>query len=154
MLALWAVAIADNWEGVVVATAAFGVAALAVGLVFGTAPPVGRGVGGLAVAYAVAVAWSEDLDAGAALFGAALLVAAELAYWSLEHRVRISDERTLVVRRLTTLALVVAASVVIGVLAVGTTTVPLAGGAFVLAAGAAAAVAVVALLGVLARSGR
>jgi hypothetical protein len=153
-LALWAVAAADTWEAACTAAAAFGVAALAVGLVFGVAVPVGIGIGAVGVAYAIAIAWTDELAPGAVVFGPALLVAAELAYWSLEHRVRISDERPLVARRVTTLGFVVVMSLAVGVLAVGTTAVPVREGVLVLAAGAAAAVAVVALVGALARAER
>ena len=151
---MWALVAAERWEPICLAAAGFGVAALAIGLVFGAGTPVGIGVAGIGAAYAVAASSGGDVDGGAVLFAPALLVLAELAYWSLEHRVRVADERSLVARRLAALAIVAMASVGVGTLAVGAAAVPLSAGPPLLVVGVAAAIAVVGLVAALARAER
>ena len=57
--------------------------------------------------YLVAREGTRSWTAGPPIVGALLLLAAELALWSIEHDARIQAEPTLVVRRIATLRLLV-----------------------------------------------
>ena len=77
--------------GVRLCTVAF--VALVAALVLGWSLLIPVSLGFLAAAYAVHLALDDpSLDASAPLFGAGLLLTAELAYWSLEERDRIASE--------------------------------------------------------------
>jgi peptidoglycan/LPS O-acetylase OafA/YrhL len=105
-------------------------------------------------ATSVVVRDSDSLDPAAPLVGGALLVVAELAYWSVELRGKQPEDRSVVVRRLATLAALTAAAVVVGAVVLATTTLPLGGGLVWNAVGVAAAVAALALIARLASAGR
>lgn len=91
------------------------------------------------------------IDAAAPVYGAALLLLAELAYWSLELRGPGREERRLVARRAAALAGLALLSLLLGALVVTVTAVPLGGGAAWDAVGVAAAAAALALIVHLAR---
>ncbi|HEY6961793.1 MAG TPA: hypothetical protein VI408_07900 [Gaiellaceae bacterium] len=80
-------------------------------------------------------------DGWAPVVGAALLLAAELASWSIEHEARIHETRTLVVRQATILVALVAGAAVVSFVLVGTAAISLSAGVLVSAVGVAAAVA-------------
>jgi hypothetical protein len=85
-------------------------------------------------------------DPAAPLVGAALLAVAELAYWSVELRGKQPEERSVVVRRLATLAALTAGAVVLGAAVLAATTLPLGGGLVWNVVGVAAAVGALALI--------
>ena len=89
---------------------------------------------------------SAALEPAAPLVGGALLVVAELAYWSVELRGKEPEERSVVVRRLATLAALTAGAVVLGAGVLAATALPLGGGLVWNVVGVAAAVAALAVI--------
>jgi hypothetical protein len=83
------------------------------------------------------------VDGWASLVGVLLLLAAELASWSIEHDARIRSEGRLVARRALTLGALVAAALVVDFVALGAAALSSSAGVVVAAAGVAAAVAAV-----------
>jgi hypothetical protein len=84
-----------------------------------------------------------SVDAWAAVAGALLLVAAELATWSLQDDARVHAERGVVVRRAATVAALSAASLAVGLMLLATASVSSSTSLVVAAAGIAAAVTAV-----------
>lgn len=96
--------------------------------------------------YVVARAHHSVVDGWAAVVGSALLLAAELAAWSIASDRRIHEDRALVLRQsLTVIALVVAAGLVSFVL-VGAAAVSATAGLLLTGIGVAAAVGAVAVV--------
>jgi hypothetical protein len=87
----------------------------------------------------------DVVDGWAALVGAALLLAAELAFWSATDDPRLSVERPVIVRRTVTIAALAVTGLLVGFLLLGAAAVSASSGVVVAAAGVAAAVASVAL---------
>jgi hypothetical protein len=94
------------------------------------------------------------LDPAAPIVGGALLAVAELAYWSVELRGKQPEERSVVVRRLATLAALTAGAIVLGAGVLAATALPLGGGLVWNVVGVAAAVAALALIARLASTER
>jgi hypothetical protein len=88
----------------------------------------------------------SSLDTRAAVVAAGLLVAAELAYWSLELRAEITDEPGSYTRRLSVLALLALGALTLSGLLVAAVDLAGRGGLAVEIAGATAAFAAVVLL--------
>ena len=107
----------------------------------------------LAAEYAAALAVrnASDVDAGAPLVGAGLLVLAELGFWSIELRGPGYEERRVVARRLGALGVVAFLSVLLGAFVVVLTAAPLGGGLAWDAVGIAAAAGTLAIVAWLAR---
>jgi hypothetical protein len=105
----------------------------------------------IAVAGAAFVVGRPGVGAGDAVAGCGLLLAAELAYWSIEHDRRIRVERVVTVRRALALAALMLAAVAADLLLVSATALAAPGGVLLAALGAAAAVATLALVLRLAR---
>lgn len=106
----------------------------------------------LAAAYAISLsAGGQVVDSRAPLYAAGLLLAAELAYWSLERRSPGRDEPGAIARRTAALLALVLGSVGLGALLLATVELPAGGGLVLEAAGVAAATATLALLAALAR---
>jgi hypothetical protein len=80
------------------------------------------------------------IDGWAAVVGVLLLLAAELAFWSIEHDDRIAEERSLTVRRIATLALLGGAALLMNFLLLGTAAISTSASVVLAAAGVAAAV--------------
>jgi hypothetical protein len=97
-------------------------------------------------ATSVVVRDSAALESDAPLVGGALLVVAELAYWSLELRGKEPEERSVVVRRLATLVALTGGAVVLGAGVLAATALPLGGGLVWNVVGVAAAVAALAVI--------
>ena len=94
---------------------AFGVVLVAAGALTGSVVPLGAGLGALVVEYAVATGLEgSGVDTRADLWGAGLLLAAELLFLSGELRTSVLEGGDLVARRLGTIALLVAGSIVLG----------------------------------------
>jgi hypothetical protein len=128
-----------------------GALTLALGLVFrwsATVPWAVAAVGG----GCFATRHGGGVHTWAAFAGSLLLLAAELAWGSIEHDARITAERDLVVRRAAVTGAVVAISVVIGLLVLSAGSVSTATNLVAAGVGVAAAVAVVAVVLRLVRS--
>ncbi len=97
-------------------------------------------------AYLVGREGSSIVDGGAAIVGAVLLLAAELASWSIEHDTRIHTEPRLVTRRAATVALLVTGALLVNFLLLGAAAVSASAGLVLAVAGVAAAVAAVAIV--------
>jgi hypothetical protein len=101
---------------------------------------------------AAAIAFSNDADpARAPLYAAALLAAAEFAYWSLEDRLSRPAVPGLTVRRLGLIFGLVAGSLVVGAILSAVARVEAGGGLVLETAGVAAVVGAAALLLLLSR---
>jgi hypothetical protein len=126
--------------------AAAGTVGLAAGLVLRLPIAVPWAVLFAGSGYVVAHVHESAVDGWAAVVGAALLLAAELAAWSIASDRRIREERSVVVgQALTVTALVVTAGVV-SFLLVGAAAVSAAAGLLLTGIGLAAAVAAVAVI--------
>ena len=127
------------------APAALGVGALslgvlAVGIVFRWPTTVPWAIALAAGAYVVGREGRHIVDGWAAAIGVLLLLAAELATWSIEHDARIHTERALSVRRIATLALLLGVALVMNFLLLGTAAITASASVVLAAAGLAAAV--------------
>jgi hypothetical protein len=96
--------------------------------------------------YLLAREGSAAVDGWAAVMGVLLLLAAELASWSMEHDARIRAERALVLRRVATLGSLVAAALLVNFMLLGTAAFSASAGVVLAAVGVAAAVAAVAVV--------
>jgi hypothetical protein len=106
----------------------------------------------LVAEYAIVLVQGGDrIDGAAPLFGAGLLLYAELASWAAEARPRVRDERPVLVARAITVAASTLAALVLGALILLVAALPAGGGLTRLAVGVAAATATLALVAVVAR---
>ena len=96
--------------------------------------------------YLLAREGNSIVDGWAAGIGVLLLLAAELASWSIEHDARIEAETSLVVRRIATLAGLVAAALLVNFMLLAAAGVSASSGILLAAVGVAAAVAAVAVV--------
>jgi hypothetical protein len=96
------------------------------------------------VAYLVGRSGGSVVDGWAAVAGALLLLAAELATWSIGDDPRIVLERPLVVRRVATLAALVVVALFVNFLLLATAAVSSSAGVLVATVGVAATIAAVA----------
>jgi hypothetical protein len=86
------------------------------------------------------------VDGWAAVIGVALLLASELATWSIEHDARIRTEPALLARRIATLAGLAGVAMLVNFLLLGTAAVSASAGVLLAAVGVAAAVGAVAVV--------
>jgi len=137
----------------VLALGAGAVALLACGLALATPPAIVASLAGVGASWSVS-AWTRGSGApgGAVLAAAAIFVAAELAYWSLEQ-VSVPDEGELVARRAAGLALRGAAALALVSFALAALDLHAGGGVLLEAVGVAATVGLLALVLVLAKAG-
>jgi hypothetical protein len=96
--------------------------------------------------YLSARAGHSVVDGWASLIGVLLLLAAELATWSIEHDARIRTERALVLHRAFTLAALVAVAALVNFVVLATTAVTTGTSVLLAAVGVAAAVSAVAIV--------
>jgi hypothetical protein len=97
---------------------------------------------------------ADVLDAAAPLVGCALLLVAELAYWSVELAGTAREERPVLLRRLTAMLGLAAGALALGAAVLAATALPLGGGlAWNLVGVAAAAAALALIAGLAARPG-
>jgi hypothetical protein len=156
-------------------TALGAVAALGASIVYvagsgGRLATLGAGVGavglgllllGLVVRWPTTIPWSVLLvgggyllaregntvvDGWAAAIGVLLLLAAELASWSIDHDARIEAEPSLVLRRIATLSALIAAALLVNFMLLATAGVSASSGVLLAAVGVAAAVTAVAVV--------
>jgi hypothetical protein len=125
---------------------ALGLALLVVGLVLRWPTTIPWSVLLAGGGYLLAREGNPIVDGWAAAIGALLLLAAELASWSIEHDARIKAERSLVFRRIATLIALIVASLVVNVILLGTAGLSYSAGVLVAAVGVAAAVTSVAVV--------
>jgi hypothetical protein len=96
--------------------------------------------------YLLSRAGNSVVDGWAAALGVLLLLAAELASWSIEHDARIAAERSLVLRRIGTLSALVAAALLVNFMLLATAGISASSGVLLAAVGVAAAVAAVSVV--------
>lgn len=96
--------------------------------------------------YLIAREGNGAVDGWAAVIGVLLLLAAELASWSMDHDARIKAERALVVRRISTLAGLVGAALLVNFILLATAGLAASASVLLAAVGVAAAVASVAVV--------
>jgi hypothetical protein len=96
--------------------------------------------------YVVGREGHRVVDGWAAVVGAALLLAAELAAWSIDHDRRIREERRVVVRQALTLVALVAAAAIVDFVLVAAAAVSTSAGLALTGVGIASAVAAVAVV--------
>lgn len=125
-----------------------GLALFLVAVALGRAGLVAPGLVALLAGYATAVVARDSaaLDPAAPVVGGALLVVAELAYWSVELRGKEPEDRVVVVRRLAMLVALTAGAIGLGTAVLAATALPLGGGLVWNVVGVAAAVAALALI--------
>jgi hypothetical protein len=133
------------------AGAAAGLALLA-GLVFRLPVFIPWAVALIATDYVVGRAHTSSVDGFAAVVGGTLLLAAELAAWSIDHDRRVRWERRLVARHAATIAVLVAVSLLVGFILVATAAISTGAGLLLTAVGVAAAVAAVGTIARLVRT--
>ena len=119
---------------------------LAAGIALRWSATVPWSIGLAGAGYVIAREHHAVVDGWATAVGAALLLAAELAAWSVDDDGRIHEEGALVVRRAATLGALVGASALVGFVLIGATAVTTATGTALTAVGVAAAVAAVAVV--------
>jgi hypothetical protein len=151
-VAVFAALDAESVAALVLALGAAAVATLLAALARGIAPAVPVAVAGLAAAWTVS-AWSRGSEAPDATIAvaAAVFLATELAYWSLEQ-VAVADEPELAARRVAGLALRVAAALALAAFLLAALGLHAHGGLALEAVGVGAAVGLLALVFVLARA--
>ena len=118
-------------------------------------------VAGLVLRFPLAIPWAVLLvgagyvlarvnhpvvDGWAAVVGAGLLLAAELAFWSIASDRRIHEERALVIHQAVTVAALVGAAALVSFILVGAAAVSATGGLLLTGIGVAAAVGAVAVV--------
>ena len=96
--------------------------------------------------YLLAREGHSVVDGWAAAIGVLLLLAAELASWSIEHDARIAAEASLIRRRIATLGGLTAAALLINFMLLAAAGVAASSGVLLAAVGVAAAVAAVAVV--------
>lgn len=99
-----------------------------------------------AAAYLLARQGHDVIDGWAAVVGVLLLLAAELAFWSIDHDPRIRTEPALTVRRAVTVAALAGTALAVDFLLLGTAGVAASAGVLLAAVGVAAAVTSVAVV--------
>jgi hypothetical protein len=123
-----------------------GVALLLAGLVLRRHGTVPFAVVSLGAAYVLARTGHQVVDGWAGPVGVGLLLAAELATWSIEYDPRIHEERAVLRRRIGALAALTVAAALLGMLVVASAAVSARSGLLLVAIGVAAAVSAVALV--------
>jgi len=93
-----------------------------------------------ACGYVAGRTGKDVVDGWAAVVGVLLLLAAELAIWSIEHDARIRTERSLTVRRVSTLVILGGAALLMNFLLLATAGIAASASVALAAAGVAAAV--------------
>ena len=146
-MAAWVGVRPERYGAAFGALACVGVAVLALGLALRSSDAIPAAVVVVGGGYAGSLfVGSDDLDLAAPLVGGGLVVAAELAYWSLELRPRVDAEPPVLRRRALLELGAAAASVAAGGALLGIGTARFGGGASWDAVGVVAAVAALALV--------
>jgi hypothetical protein len=125
---------------------AFGLGLLVLGLVLRWPTTIPWSILLVGGGYLLAREGSSLVDGWAAVIGVLLLLAAELASWSIEHHARIEAEASLVRHRIATLSTLIAAALLVNFMLLAAAGVAAASGVLLAAVGVAAAVAAVAVV--------
>jgi hypothetical protein len=125
---------------------AAGLALLALGLVLRWSTTIPWSILLVGGGYLIAREGDTVVDGWAAAIGVLLLLAAELASWSIEHDARIEAEGALVRRRIATLGALILAALLVNFMLLATAGVAASSGVLLAAVGVAAAVAAVAVV--------
>jgi hypothetical protein len=141
-----------RFAGVALGAAVFALALLALGLVLRWPATIPWAVVIAAGGYVVTREGRSIVDGWAAVIGVLLLVAAELASWSIEHDARIRSEPSLLVRRVVTLTVLAAAALLVNFVLLAAAAISSSAGVLLAAVGVAAAVTAVAVVLRLVRS--
>jgi hypothetical protein len=141
----------DTLRGLAAAACIAGLVVLAGGLVLRWPATIPWAITLTGAGYVATRHGSSLVDAWASVVGVLLLLAAELASWSVVHDARIRAEPRLVARRAATLAALAAAALLLDFVLLGAAAVSSSAGLLIAAAGAAAAVSAVAVVLRLAR---
>jgi hypothetical protein len=128
------------------ALTAAALALLGTALVFRLPPLVPWAIVFAGVDYVLTRTGGDVVDGWAAVVGAALLLAAELAFWSATDDPRLPVERPVVIRRAVTIAALVVTGLFVGFLLLGAAAITASSGVVVAAAGVAAAVTSISLV--------
>lgn len=121
-------------------------ALLVLGLVLRVPALVPWAVAAAGADYVLARTGGDVVDGWAALAGAALLLAAELAFWSATDDPRLPVERPVVLRRAATIGALALTGLLVGFLLLGAAALTASSGVVVAAAGVAAAVTSIAFV--------
>jgi hypothetical protein len=148
----YAVGAGGSLAGLAVATSVVSLVVLGVGIVLRWPPTIPWAVLAAGAGYLITREGHAAVDGWAALVGVALLLAAELAAWSIEHDRRIRAEPGLVLRRVGTLAVLGAAALFVNFVLLAAAAVTASAGVLLAAVGVAAAVTAVAVVLRLARA--
>ena len=132
--------------GVGAGAGAFGLGLLVLGLVLRWPTTIPWSILLVGGGYLLAREGHSVVDGWAAAIGVLLLLAAELASWSIEHDARIEAEASLVRRRIATLSALIAAALLINFMLLAAAGVAASSGVLLAAVGVAAAVAAVAVV--------
>jgi hypothetical protein len=138
-VAVYTEASSGRFSGAGAALGYAGVVLLAASIVAGFAPFVPWAVALTASGYIVGRAGHRSVDGWAAVVGGTLLLAAELASWSIEHDDRIQAERALALRRAAVMGGLVTASMLVGFVLVGAASLSTSAGLLLSVVGMAAA---------------
>ena len=123
---------------------------LAAGLVAGQAFAIPWAIAALGCEWIVGLYLRNVTDSlTTAMYGAALLLVAELAYWSLELRTPSRDESNLTSRRAIAVVMLVSASLAVGLVAAELSQTSIAGSLVLLAAGLGALVTAFVIVAIL-----
>jgi hypothetical protein len=141
-----------TYQVVAEVTGIFGFVLLAIAIVMRWPSLVAWTILAAAVGYLAGRHGSGVVDGWATVIGVLLLLAAELAFWSIDHNARIKSERSLAVRRVVTLAALCVVALFVNFLLLATAAVSASSGVILAAVGVAAAVAAVSMVLRLARA--
>jgi hypothetical protein len=122
------------------------VVVLAVALVLRVPALIPWAVGLAGAGYVLGRVHEHVVDGWAAVVGGGLLLAAELAAWSIDDDRRIHDERALVLRQAATVVALTAVAALVGFVLVGAAAVSVSAGLLLTAVGVIAAVSSVAMV--------
>src|SRR5205085_2396302 len=140
---LYAAATAGRFAPVAIVSGSLAVALLALGIVLRWPSMIPWTIVLAGAGYLAAREGKSLVDGWAAVEGVTLLLAAELASWSIEHDERIRSEPALALRRTATLAALCVGALLVNVMLLGTAGVAASAGVLVAAVGVAAAVTAV-----------
>jgi len=143
---VYAAATAGRFAPISIVTGALAVGLLALGIVLRWPSMIPWTVVLAGAGYLTAREGKDLVDGWAAVVGVLLLLAAELASWSIEHDTRIRTEPALALRRVATLAALCGAALLVNVMLLGMAGIAASAGVLIAAAGVAAAVSAVALV--------
>ncbi len=143
---VYAAASAGRLAPIALVTGALAVGLLALGIVLRWPSMIPWTIVLAAAGYLAARQGTELVDGWAAAIGVLLLLAAELASWSIEHDARIRSEPSLAVRRAATLAALCLGALLVNVILLGTAGIAASAGVLLAAVGVAAAVTALAIV--------